>query len=305
MPAGVQTISDWFAAHEPVVYKHINLGKTQHKKVYDKIFKVGETKYQIEDQAVWSGPNTFDRHLENQTIEPKKITVAWKSRKTAVFYTAMLTASKESLIGERTDGALRRKAERMGLAGEVTPDWLTALFLDRGFTDVTIGDGKSLYATDHNLGQHGTFSNMSSDALSHAGIESAMVALSQIKNYDGIPEALDVGCIVVHPTKWPLLQTLMKTEKRTGGLFNDVSFVHDEGGGWDRVPNRFLQTTTYWHLITEVTKRGDGLFLKWLEELNYVRDQVQAQRTAQFIGAMGLMYGCYDPHGAYGSNAVT
>jgi hypothetical protein len=305
MPAGVQTISDWFAAHEPVVYKHINLGQQQHKKVYDKIFKVGNTNVQIEDQAVWSGPNTFDRHLENETIEPKKITTAWTSRKRAVFYAAMLTASKESLIGERTDGMLRRKAERMGLAGEVTPDWLCGLFLDRGFTDITIGDGKPLYATDHNLGQHGTFSNMTSDALSHAGIESAIVALSQIRNFDGIPEALDVKCIVIHPTKWPLLQTLMRTPKRTGGLFNDISFVHDETGAWDMVPNRFLQTQTFWHLITEVTTRGDGLFFKWLEKLNYVRDNIQAQRTAQFIGAQGMNYGAYDPHGAYASNSPT
>lgn len=301
----VQTFSDWFAAHEPAVRKHINLGRTSHKKVFDKIFKMGNTKVQIEDQAVWSGPNTFDRHLENETIQPKKITLAWKSRKRAVFYTALLEATKESLMGERTGGELTRKAERMGVAGEATPDWVGALFLDRGFTDVTIGDGKPLYATDHSLGQHGTFSNMTSDALSHAGLESAIVALSQIKDFDGIPMSLDVSGIVIHPAKWPLLQTLQKTPKRTGGLFNDVSFVHDEAGGWDMIPNRFLQTTTYWHLITEVTKRGEGLFWKWLEELNYTRDNIAAQRVAQYIGAMGFIYGAIDPHGAYGSNSPT
>lgn len=305
MPAGVIAVSDWFAAHEPIVRKHINLGKEQHKKVYDQIFKVGSTDRQYREIAVWSGPNTFDRHMENETIKPKTITTAWTKRHNPVWYAGMLTCSKESLMGERTDGELRRKAERMGNAGEATPDWVTALWLDRAFTDNVVGDGLPLYSASHTLGQNGTESNLISDALSHAGIETALVALSQIKDFDGIPQALDVSGIVIHPAKAPLLSVLLQTPKRTGGLFNDISYVHDEAGGWKPVVNRFLGTTTYWHLITEVTKRGDGLFLDWLEKLNYQRDNIVNTRQAQFVGAMGFQYGVDDWHGAFGSNSAT
>lgn len=298
-----QAIADWFAAFEPVVYHHIGLGLKQHDPVYKKWIHVDKTDQQIQDTATWSGPGFLDRHHENEAITPKKIVQQWKKRHTAVFMAGALTCSKESLIGNRYK-EIERTARSIGRAGQVTPDLMTALFLDRAFTDVEIGDGLPLYSTVHPLGQGSTESNTITDALSHAGIETMLVNLSQLKAWDGVPQAYEAMRLVVHPVKWPLAWTLMKTPKRTGGLFNDMSFVYDNA--IEIVANRFLTSTTHWHTITDVTlKDGNGLFWDWLEELNFERDNITNTRQAVFTAAFGAVLGARDWRGAYGSSSAT
>lgn len=296
-------IADWFAAFEPVVYKHIGLGLAEHKAVYKEVVHVDTTDQQIQDTATWGGPGFLDRHKENEAITPKRIVQHWKKRHTAVFMAGALTCSKESLIGNRYK-EIERTARSMGRAGQVTPDLIWGGFFDRAFTDIEIGDGLPLYDTAHPLPQGGTESNMISDALSHAGIETMLVNLSQLKGPDGVPQAYMAMKLMVHPTKWPLAWTLMKTPKRTGGLFNDLSFVYDNA--IDIIPNRFLQSLTHWHVITDVTlKQENGLFWDWLEKLNFERDNVTNTRQAIFVAAFGAVFGARDWRGAYGSNSAT
>lgn len=296
-----QAIADWFAAFEPVVYKHIGLGLAQHKPVYKEWIHVDKTDMQFQDTATWGGPGFLDRHFENEPITPKKIIQHWKKRHSAVFMTGALTCSRESLIGNRYK-EIERTARSIGRAGQVTPDLMTALLLDRAFVDVEIGDGLPIYSTVHPLPQGGTESNMISDSLSHAGIETMLIALTQLKAPDGVPQAYEPMCLVVHPTKVPLAWTLMKTPKRTGGLFNDMSYVYDNA--IKIVANRFLTNTTHWHTITDVTlKDQNGLFWDWLEELNFERDNVTNTRQAIFTAALGAVMGCRDWRGAFGSNS--
>lgn len=302
-----QSVADFFAAHVPVVYEHIGLGELQHKKVYDQYVSVGKSDSQYQDTAIWGGPGFLDRHLENEPITPKKIVNQATFRHSAVFYAGLLTASKESFIGGGSNtgvSKVKKMAESMGRAAQTTPDLVMALFMDRAFTDNSIYDGGPLYSTTHPLPQGGTESNMSSDALSHAGLETMFIALSQLKGLDGNPQAYEPEAIMVAPAKWPLLDTLLSTPKRTGGLFNDTSFVYKEGKGLKPAVNRFLQNTTFWHVVTEVTtKQKDGTFLDWLEGINYERDNVTNTRQLLFVAAEGFLFGARGWHGNWGSNS--
>lgn len=297
-----QTIASLYKFVEPVTRKYWGLGMEKHKAQFSKIFDVSSTDEPIMDWHEAGGPGPLQLKIENERINTDRIVQGVGKRIQASTFAGAIELSME-LVEDAKYGEIKKSAAALGRSAAQTPEYLAALFLDRGFNSSypVVADQLTLYSTAHLIPRGGTYANMFTGpqlSLSEPALEQIATNLSLMNWTDGMLSPLRPTKLVVPAALGPTAWKLNNTKYQVGSAANDLSYV---AGMYEVVQFDYLTSNTRYHVLTNAE---DGLFWKWRKKATFMRDNESLTLMAVFLCYFREYHGIIDARGVFGVNAV-
>jgi|GEM_PF-6101408 len=288
---------------EPVVRKFYGLERHRKKPVYKKIFKTTKGKEAVRHSMEMGGPGQLSLKTENGAVSSLSIRQGPNKTWNYDLYAGEITLSYE-LARDTRIREIETTSRSLGRATALTPENITALFLDRAFNSSfpAVADGKALCATDHLIvgTNASTGSNMLSGgpALSETSLEDVYTNLMSMPGPDGMISPLMPEKLVV-PAGLALTGEKLTTKGKTlGSAYNDPKVV---GHDLELVANPFLGSATRWFVLTDAV---NGLFVEFDgDEENFMEDNSVTTLQKIYVAFFRMRHGCDDWRHVYGSNA--
>jgi hypothetical protein len=291
-----------YANIEPVVRHRWGLERGKVKKQAQEIFSFSSSKDPIYETLEQAGPGMLKLKVQNQAIQTGTVTLGRPKRWEAATYAGGVELSYEA-VRDAKSSEIKTPAGLLGRSTERAPQMLLAQFLDRSFDAnfPATWDGKELCSTAHLRPDGTTYSNAMTvpASLSETSLEDVVIALRQTTGPDGLLDPVSLKKVVVASSSANLIAKIGRTERKLGSNYNDVNVVMDDAK--KHVVFDYLTNQTRWFVTTD--RNPDGLFWKWVEEPEFIRDNVSLTLSALFISFFRAMWGCEDPRSIYGVNA--
>jgi hypothetical protein len=287
---------------EPVVrhFWGLELDSAKNPSVFDKIFDVEETDEPVMEATEYGGPGTMGYKPENERIIFDNIVQGGTKRWIAGTWATGVEISLEAAEDTKYR-AIRTAATSLGRAAKLTPEYLTAQYLDRGFNTSypATNDALPIFSASHVIPKGGTYSNLLANAysLSEFALEQVFQNLATLPGPDGMITPLMPKTLIVPPALAMLAWKLMETQLQVGSGNNDRSFV---AGKLQVISNPYLGSNTRWFVKTDAQ---DGFFWKWRVKPQFMRDNIDAITMALYMCRFRAYWGIIDGRGAYASNA--
>jgi hypothetical protein len=287
---------------EPVVRKFFGLEEKKRKKVFTQIFKESNGDEPVRHSMEMAGPGQLVRKTENGVISQLEIRQGPNKTWNYEVYAGRVTVSWE-LARDHKVREVKKAAGALGKSSALTPEYLAAQFLDRGFNSSypATADGKELCATDHLI--VGTNSSTGSNelatpaALSETGLEDIITQMMTVLGSEGMLAAVQPKKLIVPAALALTAEKLTRAEKTLGSANNDPNVV---GGKVSVIVNPFLTSNTRWFVTTD---EDDSLFWEWDVRSQVMEDQVVTHMKREYVTFSRFRYGCDNWRGIFGSAA--
>lgn len=296
--------SDFFAAVDPVVNRHFyGLDDEKMEAQFSKIFKIGSDDEPVKSAVEYAGPASLSLKTENASVTQKQIRQGPIKTWNSATYAAAVTLSYEAAKDVKNRyGKIAQTAGSLGRATKVTPELLSALFLDRAFNSSypATADGLELCSTAHLLPDGvTTVSNelATPAALDETSAEDVKINLRTMTGPDGNISALMVKNWLVPSALSVVAEKLSTSDKTIGSANNDPSVIK----GTKFQVFDYLGSSTRWFAQTNAS---DGLFWDWIEKTQFVTDQVPMLMQKVYIAFFRARWGCVNFRALYGSAAT-
>lgn len=298
-----QSSTDFWAAIEPVANRSFWGLDQERTKQFSEIFKVGSDDEPVVSWAEAAGVGNLIEKAENAPVTQRDVKIGpVKSVRAATYAIATAISMEAAKDVKNRFPRIVQAMGSMGRAVDVTPELLTALFLDRAFNSSypVSADGKELCATDHTLpdGVTTVSNELATPApLDETAMEDIMVALRTMTGSDGNIEPLTVKSWIVPSALDPIAWKLVNSQKSIGSANNDPSYVK----GKKVITFDYLGSNTRYFCKTDVGRTG--LFWDWIEKPQFITDQVPLNLQKVFVAFFRGRYGCKEFREIYGSAA--
>ncbi len=300
-----QSSADFWAAIEPVANrKFYGIGiKTPSQ--FDKIFKVGSDDEPQTSYVEYGGPSNLQLKTENASVIQRTTTQGpAKTYFTQTFAGAATISMEAAKDVKNRYPVLSQATGQLGEAARVTPELLTALFLDRAFSSSfpATADAAAICATHTLPDGVTTFANIlsSAPALDETSAEDMRVLARSTLGQSGNLRPLMITDWVVPSAYAVIAEKLSRTKQSTGNANNDVSVV----AGTDYQVFDYLGSSTRWFGLTDADNAELGLFFDWIEKTQFITDQVPLNLQKVFIAYFRARFGIKDWRHIFGSNAA-
>jgi len=255
------------------------------------------------DGATVSGMGLFQTKAELVDAATDDVLQGPTARVSMLTYAKQHLVSQEAIEDDEGDGIIASRLPAMLRAGRATQEVLGHDVLNSGFSSVTTPDGVALFSASH-VNLSGTAGdNLITTALSHAGIEEAILVLESQTDDRNIPIFQKAAKIVVPNalrfTASTLLESALKTDTPASNYYsNEVNAL--KGEGLSLVTTQFFTDSNNWFLLSDDHK------LDWYwritpenwSEVDYVKSGVRI--GARFRCATGA----WDWRGAVGASVT-
>lgn len=298
--------ADFWAAIEPVANrKFAGIGEKTPRQ-FDKIFKVGSDDEPQTSYVEYGGVEaTLQLKTENAAVVQK--TTSQGPIKNYITQTFAGAATISFEAAKDVKNRYPKLSQAVGLLGEaahVTPELLTALFMDRAFDSnyPATADGVEMCGT-HTLPDGVTTSANELSipaALDETSAEDVQLAVAGTLGQSGNIRPLLVEKWIVPTAYRVIAKKLAGTKQSTGNANNDISVV----AGTDYEVFDYLGSSTRWFAGTNAMDKENGLFFDYIEKLQFITDQVPLMLQKVFIAYMRIRYGIKDWRHIYGVAAT-
>jgi hypothetical protein len=297
------SVNDFFAAVDPVANRHYYGLEGDVEQQFKTIFKIGSDDEPQKSAVEYGGPASLSLKTENAAVSQKTITQGPIKTWNAATYAGAATISYEAARDVKNRyGKIASTMGSLGRATKVTPELLSALFLDRAFNSAypATADALELCSTAHLLpdGVTTTANELTTPAaLDETSAEDVKTALRSILGPDGNIMPHKVTGWIVPSALANTAEKLSRTEKTSGSANNEISVVK----GTKVLNFDYLGSATRWFAKTDNT---NGLFWDWVEKEQFITDQVVLMLQKVYVAFFRARYGCVDFRGIYGSAAT-
>jgi hypothetical protein len=296
--------NDFFAAIDPVVNRHYyGLDEDQVDKQFTQIFKVSSDDEPQKSAVEYGGPASLTLKTENAAVAPKQIVQGpIKTWYTATHAGSIVISYEAARDVKNRYGKIAQASSALGEAERITPELLTALFMDRAFNSSfpATADGVEMCGIHILPDGVTTFQNelATPAALDETSAEDVRVALRQVLGPSGNIRPLKTVAWVVPSAYEPLAMKLSTSAKTLGSANNDPSVVK---GTTVKVFD-YLGSATRW--FAETNAKENGLFWDWIEKPTFITDQVVLNLQKVYVSFFRGRYGIVDWRHIYGSAAT-
>lgn len=296
--------NDFFAAIDPVVNRnYYGLDDEQTDKQYSMIFKISSDDEPQMSAVEYGGPSTLSLKTENAAVTPKFIVQGPVKTYYTSLYAGAITISYEAARDVKNRyGKIAQASSALGEAERVTPELLTALFMDRAFNSSfpATADGVEMCGVHILPDGVTTYQNelATPAALDETSAEDVRVALRSLLGPSGNIRPAKVTSWIVPSAYEPLATKLSTSPKTLGSANNDPSVVK---GTTVKVFD-YLGSSTRW--FAETNQKERGLFWHWIEKPQFLTDQVVLNLQKVYVSFFRGRYGIIDWRHIYGSAAT-
>lgn len=297
------SVNDFFAAVDPVANRHYYGLETEAEQQFKSIFKIGSDDEPQKSAVEYGGPASLSLKTENAAVAQKNILQGPIKTWNAATYAGAATISYEAARDVKNRyGKIASTMGSLGRATKVTPELLTALFLDRAFNSAypATADALELCSTVHLLPDGVTTTAnelVTPAALDETSAEDVKTALRSILGPDGNIMPHKVTGWIVPSALANTAEKLSRSDKTVGTANNDPSVIK----GTKVLNFDYLGSATRWFAKTDNT---NGLFWDWVEKEQFITDQVVLMLQKVYVAFFRARYGCVDFRGIYGSAAT-
>lgn len=289
---------------EPVVrhFWGLEVDGEKNPQIFDSIFDVEETDEPVMEATEYGGAGPMSYKAENERIVFDEIVQGGTKRWSAGTWASGIEISLEAAEDTKYR-AIRTSAQSLGRTARLTPEYLTAQFLDRAFNTSfpATNDGLPVLSASHVVPKGGTYSNLLANpySLGEFALEQVFQNLAVLPGPDGMITPLVPRQLIVPAALGPLAWKLHQTQLQVGSANNDRSFI---AGKFDVTVFNYLGSNSRWFVKTDAQ---DGLFWKWRVKPQFMRDNIDAVTMALYMTRFRAYWGIIDGRGLYGSNAAS
>jgi hypothetical protein len=301
------SVAQYFAAVDPVINRSFyGLEDPKTPRQFDKIFDVASDDEPQRSFVEYAGAASLTAKTENAPVAMKQVVQGPIKTHYTTTYAGALTFSYEAVTDVKNRYAkIVQPSGGLGRATRVTPELLTALYLDRAFNSSfpATADGIELCGVHILPDGVTTFQNelATPAALDEAALEDVRVALRGTLSAEGNLMPLKIRQMVVPSAYEPIAMKLKTSDKTLGSANNDPSVV--QGTGVQVFD--YLGSSTRWLVQTDGTdKTNPGLFWDWIEKPQFITDQVVLMLQKVYVAFFRARFGCGDWRDVYGSAAT-
>lgn len=297
------SVNDFFAAVDPVANRSFYGLEDEIESQFKQFFKIGSDDEPQKSAVEYGGPASLSLKTENAAVAQKYILQGPIKTWNAATYAGAATISYEAARDVKNRyGKIASTMGSLGRATKITPELLTALFLDRAFNSgfPASADGLELCSTAHLLPDGvTTVSNelATPAALDETSAEDVKTALRTIAGPDGNIMPHKVKGWIVPSALANIAEKLSKTDRTIGSANNEVSVV----SGTKVFNFDYLGSATRWFAKTD---NNNGLFWDWIEKPQFLTDQVILMLQKTYVSFFRGRYGCVDFRDVFGSAAT-
>jgi hypothetical protein len=296
--------NDFFAVVEPVANRTFYGVEAKAERQCFSIFKESTDDEPIRSAVEFGGPASLTLKPENDAVALKNFRQGPVKTWNAAVWAGAAVVSLEAVKDTKNRyPKLVQAMSTLGRAARVTPELLTALFLDRAFDSSypVAPDNLELCSTAHLLPDGvSTYANemATPSAMSEAALESVQTSLRTMTGPDGNISQLQVKAWVVPSALHNTCMKLMKNTMTSGSANNDPSVVN----GRKQITFDYLGSPTRYFALTD--SDTDGLFWDWIEKVQFLTDQVPMMLQKAYVTYFRARYGCVDPRNIFGVAAT-
>jgi hypothetical protein len=270
----------------------------EHKEIYE----TESSERSFEEETKLSGFSAAPVKNEGAAIAYDNAQEAWTARYNHETIAMGFSITEEAMEDNLYDSLSARYTKALARAMAYTKQVKAAAVLNNGFSSqVTYGDGKSLFATDHPLVSGGTNSNRPATGadLNETSLENAVIQIAGWTDERGLLIAAKPKKLIVPPSLMFTATRLLETSLRVATADNDINALKSMSS----IPegftvNHFLTDTNAWFLTTDVP---NGL-------KHFVRVPLSTSMDADFDTGNNrykarerYSFGVSDPLGMFGS----
>lgn len=288
---------------EPVVRHFWGLETDAEKnpQVFDKIMDTEETDEPVMEATEYGGPGTMTYKPENERGTFDEVIQGGTKRWSAGTWFTGVEISLEAAEDTKYR-AIRTASTSLGRAARLTPEYLVAQWLDRGFNTAypATNDALPIFSLVHTVPKGGTYANMLATpySLTEFALEQIFQNLATIPGPDAMITPLMPETLIVPAALGPLAWKLAATQLQVGSAMNDRSFI---AGKFDVIVFPYLGSNTRYFVKTDAV---DGPFWKWRVRPQFMRDNIDAVTMALYMCRFRAYWGIVDGRGLYGVNAA-
>lgn len=298
-----QLTSEFWAAVGPFTTKYFGLARQKVKTQYSQIFNVGTLSEGTFEFREYGGAGILPIKDEGAAVVQDFIYQGTGKRFIPQTYASKMSLSFEAIDDVKYD-EIKRSAASMGMGVEMTPEYNTALYLDRAFNSSykVCSDNLELCSTAHLLPKGGTYPNELTTAavLSETSIEQMMIDLRGQLGTDSLKKPRTIKALVVPSALWPTAEKLSITKKQVGTANNTESIVT----GTKIIVFDFLGSNSRWFALTDMNDEDNGLFWKWRRKPEFVEENAYSNLSRSYVAFFRAVYGIINPRAIYGSAAA-
>jgi hypothetical protein len=270
----------------------------EHKEIYE----TESSERSFEEETKLSGFSAAPVKNEGAAIAYDNAQEAWTARYNHETIAMGFSITEEAMEDNLYDSLSARYTKALARAMAYTKQVKAAAVLNNGFSSqVTYGDGKSLFSTQHPLVSGGYNSNRPTTGadLNETSLENAVIQIAGWTDERGLLIAAKPKKLIVPPSLMFTATRLLETSLRVATADNDINALKSMSS----IPegftvNHFLTDTNAWFLTTDVP---NGL-------KHFVRVPLSTSMDADFDTGNNrykarerYSFGVSDPLGMFGS----
>ena len=270
----------------------------EHKEIY----ATETSERSFEEETKLAGFSAAPVKPEGQAIAYDNAQEAWTARYNHETIAMGFSITEEAMEDNLYDSLSARYTKALACAMAYTKQVKAAAILNQGFSsNVTYGDGVSLFSTAHPLVSGGTNSNRPTVAadLNETSLENAVIQIAGWTDERGLLIAAKPRKLIVPPALMFTATRLLETELRVSTADNDINALKNNGS----IPegytvNHFLTDTNAWFLTTDVPN-GLKHFIR--TPMSTSMDGDFDTGNARYKARERYSFGVSDPLGIFGS----
>lgn len=218
--------------------------------LYERINKVSQSKRAFEEKFYVSGVGSYYQKGEGGAIRFDDIVQGNRTRITMFTYALGVRIPMEATEDDRHD-VIAKLPEELAYSGMEHMERLGHDVWNNAFASTTYAaiDGAALCTTSHTAALKSGIvrSNLSTNDLSHAGIEAALVAMSQLTDEQGHFIPMQPDTLLIHVSKKYEIRRLLESQLHPYTADNEINTLNNQGLAVIATP--YLTSTDDWFLF--------------------------------------------------------
>ena len=273
---------------------------------HEAIYETENSERSFEEELNLSGFGAAPVKSEGAAIAYDNAQESWVARYNHETIAMGFSITEEAMEDNLYDSLSSRYTKALARSMAYTKQVKAAYPLNNGFSGgaYTVGDGKTLFATDHPLVSGGTNSNTPSTQadLNETSLEAAVIQIAGWTDNRGLLIAARPRKLIIPVASTFIATRLLETENRVSTADNDINAIKSNG----TIPegysvNHYLTDTDSWYLITDVPN-GMKHFVR--TPMKTAMDGDFDSGNVRYKARERYSFGVSDPLGIFGSSGA-
>lgn len=239
----------------PGINKLFGLEYKTYDNQWKELYEVQSSDRSFEEETKLAGLGQAQNKSEGGTVTYDAGQEAWTSRYDHETIALAFALTEEAMEDNLYDNLIKRYTKTLARAFAYAKETKAVVPFNNGFSLYTVGDGKSLFATDHPLVSGGTNANRPTVAvdLNETSIENMAIQIAAWTDERGLLIAARPKKLIIPPGLQFVATRLLETQNRVGTADNDISAIYSNG----TIPqgytvNNYLTDPDQWIIQTDV-----------------------------------------------------